>query len=245
MKKLIVILCTLLLLGSLTTANATMIDRGNGLIYDTILNVTWLWDANYAKTAEYQSDGLMTYAEASYFANNLVYKGFSDWRLPSTDEGIIDLSIFAHGYRGPEWDGNYDYKRGYNMVNSEMGSLFYESLMNNGYYDTSGNYGGNIEWGLKNIGLFTNFRNAFYWSGTEYSLDPNFAWVFNFNMGLQTYCGEAAEYYALIIRDGDVIEDDHHHHHSMSFPSTPVPEPTTMLLIGSGLLGLTWFRKRL
>ncbi|MFC1750002.1 hypothetical protein ACFL2V_14475 [Pseudomonadota bacterium] len=32
-----------------TTANATLIDRGNGVIYDTEQNLTWLQEANYAR----------------------------------------------------------------------------------------------------------------------------------------------------------------------------------------------------
>jgi hypothetical protein len=29
------------------SAQATLLDRGNGLIYDDVLNITWLQDANY------------------------------------------------------------------------------------------------------------------------------------------------------------------------------------------------------
>ena len=32
------------------SANAALYDRGNGLIYDDILDITWLQDANYAAT---------------------------------------------------------------------------------------------------------------------------------------------------------------------------------------------------
>ena len=42
---------TLALVGlSLITlsANAALYDRGNGLIYDDVLDITWLQDANYA-----------------------------------------------------------------------------------------------------------------------------------------------------------------------------------------------------
>ena len=45
------LLCSgLLSLGLVSTAEATLIDRGGGLIYDTVLDVSWLRDANYAET---------------------------------------------------------------------------------------------------------------------------------------------------------------------------------------------------
>lgn len=57
---------------------ASPIDRGNGLIYDTDLNITWLQDANY-------SGSTMTWDEANYWAANLIFQGFDDWRLPYSD----------------------------------------------------------------------------------------------------------------------------------------------------------------
>jgi hypothetical protein len=33
------------------TAQAGLIDRGNGMVYDNWLDITWLTDANYAKTS--------------------------------------------------------------------------------------------------------------------------------------------------------------------------------------------------
>ena len=53
---------TLALVGlSLITlsANAALYDRGNGLIYDDVLDITWLQDANHAKTSGYDRDGRM------------------------------------------------------------------------------------------------------------------------------------------------------------------------------------------
>ena len=38
---------------SVSSANAALIDRGNGLIYDSYLNITWLQDANYSVTSGY------------------------------------------------------------------------------------------------------------------------------------------------------------------------------------------------
>ncbi|MEQ1637543.1 MAG: hypothetical protein ABL903_12705 [Methylococcales bacterium] len=45
----------LLLLALNGTAEANLIDRGNGMIF----NITWLADANYAKTLGYDADGAM------------------------------------------------------------------------------------------------------------------------------------------------------------------------------------------
>ena len=38
-------------------AQAALHDRGGGLIYDDVLNVTWLQDASYARTSGYDADG--------------------------------------------------------------------------------------------------------------------------------------------------------------------------------------------
>ena len=41
-------------------AQAALENRGGGMIYDTVNNVTWLADMNYAKTSGFDSDGLMS-----------------------------------------------------------------------------------------------------------------------------------------------------------------------------------------
>ena len=46
-------------------AQAALHDRGGGLLYDDILGVTWLQDANYAKTSGYDADGRMNWANAN------------------------------------------------------------------------------------------------------------------------------------------------------------------------------------
>jgi len=43
------IIASIMLLMS-TQASATLIDRGSGLIYDDVLNITWLQDVQYALT---------------------------------------------------------------------------------------------------------------------------------------------------------------------------------------------------
>ncbi|RJQ53786.1 MAG: DUF1566 domain-containing protein [Nitrospiraceae bacterium] len=69
---------TMLLLTLISPAHAGLIDRGNGLIYDDGLNLTWLQDANYSTLT-------LTWDEANSWASNLVFQGFDDWRLPASD----------------------------------------------------------------------------------------------------------------------------------------------------------------
>jgi hypothetical protein len=94
---------TAALLAGAASAQAALVNRGGGMIYDTTLNLTWLADMNYAKTSGYAasgvapgstydtitiwSDGRMGWDAANKWADNLVYGGFSDWRLPTLNSG--------------------------------------------------------------------------------------------------------------------------------------------------------------
>ncbi len=66
-------------------AQSVFVDLGNGLVYDETLDITWLQDANYAKTSGYDADGVMTFDEASTWASTLVFGGTDGWRLPTFD----------------------------------------------------------------------------------------------------------------------------------------------------------------
>ncbi len=79
------------------TSQAILIDRGGGLIYDDVLNITWLQDANYAKTSGHDADGVMSWESAIEWTNQLTYGGFDDWRLPKT---IQPDGTCSHKYTG-------------------------------------------------------------------------------------------------------------------------------------------------
>ena len=49
--KLKIMAIIIVLLVSVSGVYAALHDRGSGLIYDDVLNITWLQDANYAKTS--------------------------------------------------------------------------------------------------------------------------------------------------------------------------------------------------
>jgi len=48
-------------------SHAELIDRGGGLIYDTVLDITWMQDASYAQTSGYDADGKVTWYLATLF----------------------------------------------------------------------------------------------------------------------------------------------------------------------------------
>lgn len=67
-------------------AQAALNNDGNGLVNDTSKNITWLNDGNYSKTSDYHSTGIMTWSQATTWAEQLEYEGRSNWRLPTVEE---------------------------------------------------------------------------------------------------------------------------------------------------------------
>lgn len=223
--KIITQLLISLIAYSAISANAALYDRGNGMIYDSGLNITWLQDANYAQTSGYDADGYMDWYESSTWADNLAYGGFSDWRLSSTRSiGNFELS----------YDGSTDL--GYNSTRSEIGHLFFE-LGNKAAYDTSG--GDQAGYGFWNTMFtdpttnqnvsFINIKNNYYWQSGTTTLGADIAGLYITYYGNQTYGRkDASPFYAWAVRDGDV---------------SAVPVPAAMWLFGTALLGLVGVKR--
>jgi hypothetical protein len=65
-----------------TPARADLIDLGDGLIYDTVQDLTWMQDVMYTRTAGLDADGLFERHNVAAVVDSFSYAGSSDWRLP-------------------------------------------------------------------------------------------------------------------------------------------------------------------
>jgi len=207
-------------------AQAALHDRGGGLIYDDVLEITWLQNANYGASSSYDNgysttDGRMTWANAVAWADNLSYYDsvrdvtYSDWRLPTVSP--INGSSFQYFSGSDYWSGTRD--EGYNVsasgtayagaTGSELAYMYYNNLGNKGYLNTAGQT--QSGYGLvddannpNDESLFTNLQSNVYWSGTEYAPNSSNAWFFHTILGSQFADFKDIDYYAMAVHPGDV-----------------------------------------
>lgn len=182
--------------------------------YDTMLDLTWLADANHAQTSGYDDDGRMYWNNATAWAAGLnpYGSGIAGWRLPTTVDSGNDGCTRISALEGVDC--------GYNLtVHSEMSHMYYVTL---GNADYTGPLAG---LGPENTGPFSNLQTGYYWSSTEYATVPGNIWRFFFGGGEQYMSGGLNVYYSWAVHDGDV-------------GASAVPVPAAAWLFGSGLLGL-------
>lgn len=177
---------------------AALVDRGGGLIYDSVLNITWL-DLTH---------GYDNFNSHFRWANTLVYhdsvrnQDLSGWRLPNT------WAINGGGYNvNFSVDGSTDF--GYNQTApgslhpgstaSELAYLFYNDLGNKAYLGTDGQV--QAGYGLVNTGPFRNLLS----SSSNGSYFSSYA-RFELSTGAQlTGTNSILGYgFALAVRPGDV-----------------------------------------
>ena len=226
-------------------AQAALHDRGGGLLYDDILGVTWLQDANYAATqfaatggTKGDADGLMNWSAANAWAGSLDISRVAG-------ESLTGWRLAANTPVGPDWnyaeayDGSTDYGWNIRSPHSELSYMYYVNLGLKGYYDTSGAYqpdfgifGDGTVGGQKDVGPVRNLQSYAYWSGTAYAPVPaDGAWLFYTLIGFQNFDVQNREFYAWAVRPGDVA-------------AVPEPEVYALLLAGLGALGVVAKRRR-
>jgi hypothetical protein len=227
----------LLLLALPLAARADLLSRANGqAYYDTVLNITWLADANYARTTGFASYGLMNWVEANAFASNATVLGLNDWRLPTLSSvtggasfslGFSNNGITDAGYAitGQGWATSTG------AVTSELGYLFYVDLLRVGRClgnntDPSSCVS-NPAWPQNNKGPFAAVPGFSFWTDVEAS--PTTAWSVNLASGQQAPTAKSATGMAWLVHPGDAL--------LTAQGLDPVPVPAAGWLFGSALFG--------
>jgi hypothetical protein len=240
------VLCGVALLMSCgATAHAALLSRAGGqAYYDTVLDITWLADANLAQTSGYDADGYMTWDEAKTWIDALNaadHLGEDSWRLPT----LTPIDGGAEFDWGFSYDGSTDI--GYNLTASgsahpgslanELAHLFYNSLANQALYNTSGalvGCGGHPQYCLSNSGPFSNLVADNYWTDVDFEYSPGNegAWTFYFVDGYAGESGKGNYLRAWAVLDGDIAG-----------PAT-VPIPAATWLFGGALGALGILKRR-
>ncbi len=163
-------------------SQAALIDRGAGLVYDDVLDVTWMQDTRYVVNSGFSADPLLTFDQALEFAAGAAYYDrvremtWSDWRLPGVSTGATQ-----------GWDPT--------GASNELGHMYYENLGLVAHTDgTKAELKGNPWFDLV---------NRHYWTGDV--LKPDRAiWAFGFGSGDLTTTGGGDRLFVWLVRDGDV-----------------------------------------
>jgi hypothetical protein len=209
--RLILSLSVLIALPQLS--HAAFIDAGGGMIYDTLLDVTWLQDANYAATqysatggAQGDADGLMNWNDATTWAASLTVGGVTGWRLPT---------MSAVGSPRPNETGESP------NSGNEIGWLWYQLG------------GGSDIWASTDISPFTNLPyqsdgSEWYWTAMEY--DATSAGRISMNCACWDHnWSKSNELYAWAVHSGDVA-------------GVPEPSALLLMLSGFAGLGFAKWR---
>lgn len=157
--------------------NASTIEA----VYDDVLKITWLADANLAKTSGYSKDGRMPWSSAMAWADKLEYYGYKNWRLPKADPSCG--------------------KNKTNCLLNELGALYYLGLGGKAAGDLSATHNANYN-------LFVNIQTisggiGTYFTSTPEANAPN-AWAFHMETGYQRLISKSGANYAWPVHDGDI-----------------------------------------
>ena len=255
-----ILLTTLVLaLGVSTSAQAFLVPRTGGMVYDTVNNITWAADANLFQTQaasnpnlvneiiaanggvihntpNYYDNGTHTLTTADFDATwgELTWYGAKAWANSLMLGGVKGWSLPT--IPNPAvYENNY----GFGITTSQMGDLFYIQLGGAAWTDIATTHNDSYK-------LFTNVRINNYWSGSEgagseYAPLAAFGWSFSMTQGKQElFPKPSSGVQAWAVHSGDVAAPINTPSISTISPAYGVTAGSTAVtLTGSGFTGAT------
>lgn len=164
-------------------AEAALVDRGGGLVYDSSTNLTWL-------AAPALLPGPMNWLDAATFASDFVHAGVANWLLPDA----------------PFFDSGCAAGVGMGCVDSDMGRLFHQQLggqAGESVFDSTGDSAAEIA----AVALMSALADAWFWSWQIADDGANSAFAFHFGTGNQAILNTALNARVLLVHAGDIGAD--------------------------------------
>lgn len=194
-------------------------NPGNDVIYDDVLDLTWLADANLAGTMDFGVSGIgsdgMDWSTANQWIaamnqhdGNKGYLGINTWRLP------------------------YQYQS-----YSELSYMYSENFQAKVITDGISPFGLGSAFNTANLMLFNNIQSNRYWTGTENSQNTNQAWGFEYLGGTQGPVNKDRPGFVWAVSSGDVAATS-----TVLEPAVPVP--AAIWLFSGALMGLLGIARR-
>ena len=218
-------------------AQASLVARDGGMVYDTVNDITWAADANLFATQaasnpnlvneiitgnggvindtpNYYDDGTYILSPADFNTGDgtMSWWGAQAWANNLTLGGYTDWALPTTVPALPD----------YNQTGSQMGDLFYTQLAGVAESSLAATHNADYD-------LFSNMQSYPNWSGSE-DANPDLAWGFDTTSGQQLIFFKDYQFYAMAVRPGDVA-------------ASSVPVPAAAWLFGSGLIGLASFTR--
>ena len=202
MKLLIKINAFILVFLATQSSLAGLHDRGKALVYDDVLDITWMLDMNHAMTTGYAGNnaggvgsfqvdgatGWMGWDAAKTFAASVSYQGLSGWRLPKCLSGGCVVGASSN--------------------NSEIGHMIHTHLgvAADGMSQHSQFYTNDEQPVLLSL---INPSTTSFWYEDAVSGDPDKAWTTFVGAGSDDPQDKAQANLTLawLVRDGDVMTD--------------------------------------
>jgi hypothetical protein len=166
-----------------TSSHAVLVDNGGGLIYDTVLNITWAQPDTATRN----------WREATTWASGLTLGGVTGWRLP-----YLSVAVGSDPFPFTIPPQPVDCSTATELAcrDNEFGYLFYHNL--------GGTTGNSILTSSDpDLALFPTLRDDTYWSGTG-DQGVEYSFYFDFYFGAQAQAGDGNDMFTWAVHDGNV-----------------------------------------